>query len=414
MEALHLRIALCASILGSLGAGYRTQNFIVTASTQQLAREIGDAAERFRDELAVEWLGHKLPPWPQPCPITAQVDSRLGAGGATSFMFGSRPVVSGRIGRQGEVPQTAILGGRPYGWEMSIQGSRQRVLDSVLPHEVTHTIFATHFGRPLPRWADEGACTTVEHQSERKKQEHLLYQFLTTNRGIAFNRMFAMTEYPPDILPLYSQGYSLARYLIAQGGKQKYVRYIGDGMATNNWTAATQRHYGFKNLSQLQLTWLDWVRHGYPPVGPNREAGGKTMLADATTNQPKTDQNRELTRSEPGRDETVAVPTPPANPRSGLVGAVPPAQAAVDHGASWYAQHRDRAKTLPANSLVDLPSSPPAMVNIVPTSGTPNVPFRSASRPQPTQGARQVVLEWGRPGPFFTPSLSGPPQTARR
>ncbi len=99
---------------------------------------------------------------------------------------------------------------------MSVQGSHERVLDSVLPHEVTHTIFATHFGRPLPRWADEGACTTVEHPSERNKQTRLLYEFLTTGRGIAFNRMFAMTEYPADILPLYSQGFSLAKFLIAK------------------------------------------------------------------------------------------------------------------------------------------------------------------------------------------------------
>ena len=89
-----------------------------------------------------------------------------------------------------------------------------RILDSVLPHEVTHTIFATHFRRPLPRWADEGACTTVEHHSERQKQQMFLIDFLHTGRGIAFNQMFAMKEYPQDVMPLYSQGYSLARYLV--------------------------------------------------------------------------------------------------------------------------------------------------------------------------------------------------------
>ena len=71
---------------------------------------------------------------------------------------------------------------------MKIQGSRERILDSVLPHEITHTIFATHFGRPLPRWADEGACTTVEHASEKAKQDKLLIQFLLTDRGIPSTR----------------------------------------------------------------------------------------------------------------------------------------------------------------------------------------------------------------------------------
>ena len=129
-----------ALVIVCMGANYRTQNFIVTAASPQLAKEVGDLAEVYRRDLAIEWLGKELPPWQQPCPIQAEAAPHLGAGGQTSFMFQH---------------------GVPFGWEMHIYGSRERVLDSVLPHEVTHTIFATHFGRPLPRWADEGACTTV-------------------------------------------------------------------------------------------------------------------------------------------------------------------------------------------------------------------------------------------------------------
>ncbi len=33
---------------------------------------------------------------------------------------------------------------------MEVIGTPERILDSVLPHEVTHTILATYFGRPLP------------------------------------------------------------------------------------------------------------------------------------------------------------------------------------------------------------------------------------------------------------------------
>ena len=100
--------------------------------------------------------------------------------------------------------------GEVFDWKMNIQGSRERILDSVLPHEVTHTIFASYFRRPLPRWADEGACTTVEHRSEIAKQERNLIEFLKTGRGIPFSQMFAMKEYPSDVMPLYAQGHSLA------------------------------------------------------------------------------------------------------------------------------------------------------------------------------------------------------------
>ena len=224
-------------------AGHRTANFIVEAPTPALARRIGDAAEQYRHDLAVEWLGQPLPRWSRPCPISAQVAPQLGAGGATSFVFDN-----------GEV----------FNWTMTIQGSEERILDSVLPHEITHTIFATHFRQPLPRWADEGACTTVEHPVERARQHRLLVEFLSTGRGIAFPEMFAMREYPADVLPLYSQGYSLARFLIERGGRHKYVAFVGDGLATENWPVALASHYGVGDLAQLQHVWLEWVKKGCP------------------------------------------------------------------------------------------------------------------------------------------------------
>ena len=227
----------------SLAAGYRTANFLVDAPTEALARKIGDAAEQYRHTLALEWLGSPLPRWSRPCPIKAQVAAHLGAGGATSFVFD-----------RGEV----------FNWTMTIQGSEERILDSVLPHEVTHAIFASHFRRPLPRWADEGACTTVEHPVERARQHRLLIEFLTTQRGIAFPDMFAMREYPADVLPLYAQGYSLARYLIDRGGRHKYVAFLAEGLASEDWSAALRMHYGVPTVAQMQLVWLDWVKQGCP------------------------------------------------------------------------------------------------------------------------------------------------------
>ena len=77
----------------------------------------------------------------------------------------------------------------------------------------------------------------------------MLNQFLRTGRGIAFNQMFAMTDYPADIMPLYAQGYSLAEFLIQSGGRRRYVEFLGDGLQSDNWSAAVQRHYGIQDLS---------------------------------------------------------------------------------------------------------------------------------------------------------------------
>ena len=244
-------------------AGYRTTNFVVDAPTPALAKEIGDTAEVCRKSLSIDWLGYEIPQWAEPCPIKASVSPRLGAGGATSFVFSNGDV---------------------SGWRMNIQGSRERVLDSVLPHEVTHTIFATHFRQPLPRWADEGACTTVEHDSEVSKQERMLMDFLKVRpghpgRGIPFSDMFAMTEYPQDVLPLYAQGHSLSVFLIGQKGKREFLSFLADGMNDSNWPRAIKAHYGYEHLLALQNSWLDWVKAGRPQLTPAGD--GATMLAGA-------------------------------------------------------------------------------------------------------------------------------------
>ncbi len=250
MDARLIRPALLAALLMvSMGASYRGPNFIVETADPQMAARISQAAEQFRHDLALEWLGQTLPNWAQPCNMTVQVAPNLGAGGATTFVFDN-----------GEV----------FGWRMTIQGSAERVLDSVLPHEITHMIFASYFRRPLPRWADEGGATSVEHVSEKQKHRQMLVQFLRTGRGIAFGQMFAMTEYPQDVMPLYAQGYSLAEFLIYRGGRQRFVAFLADGMRDGQWPAAVERNYNIHDLTALQNTWVAWVGQGFPAPPPDQ------------------------------------------------------------------------------------------------------------------------------------------------
>jgi hypothetical protein len=239
-----------------------TSHFIVNAPDPVLAQKIGQEAERFRKELAIEWLGHELGEWEDKCPI--HVELSMHCGGETSFAF----------------VMDSNGGSRPRDWKMSIFGTPERLLDSVLPHEVTHTIFASHFGQPLPRWADEGACTVVEHESERAKNHQMLMDFLMSNRGIPFNRMFEMKQYPNDILPLYAQGHSLCKFLIMQKGKRHFLDYVSAGLYAETqgtllqgWNQSTEKFYGYRNLSDLQESWITWVRAGSKEV-PSTDLAG--------------------------------------------------------------------------------------------------------------------------------------------
>jgi len=313
-----------------------------------------------------------MPNWAQPCPITAQVGDHLGAGGATSFVF-----------EHGEV----------YGWRMSIQGSLVRILDSVLPHEVTHTIFATHFRRPLPRWADEGACTTVEHPSEKSKQQMMLIDFLHTNRGIAFNRMFAMKEYPQDVMPLYSQGYSVARYLVAQGGKRKFLTFLGDGMAEENWSQATRKHYGIANLDALQNNWLGWVRKGSPAMNVPDETPTLVAINQPARLQPDVAVAEPRSEAYAPSDEAVVAPAsdqPSVYELASAAKSARPKAKPRSAQPAWRSPRPASAEVASADNAKELQVGPAEIDEVAPVAA------HQSTRPQPIQRPRQVILEWNR------------------
>ncbi|MHC4176503.1 MAG: hypothetical protein ACYSWU_03295 [Planctomycetota bacterium] len=371
MEARSLRAALlAASIVVSMGARSSTPNFIVETPNPRLAQQFAQAAEKHRRELAVQWLGKAMPEWSRPCLITVRVGPHLGAGGATSFVFD---------------------GGEVFGWRMTIQGPAERILDSVLPHEITHMIFASHFRRPLPRWADEGGASSVEHVSERTKHRKMLVHFLRNGRGIAFNRMFAIKEYPPDVMPLYAQGYSLAEFLIQKRGKRAYVDFLGDGLQTGDWSGAVRRHYKIADAGALQNTWLAWVRQGSPRLKPAPKrpeaVPEKQMLAAAPR------------RKWPEPNLVIHVPKQPQP--SYAPGSVIPAGDSGHRSplrlAAASSSYRSKSglKELPASAWHTAGSPPPRVPATAPTPP----PVRSqVTRPQPFQRPRQTPPNRVAPG----------------
>ncbi|MEN6452397.1 MAG: hypothetical protein ABFC96_18065 [Thermoguttaceae bacterium] len=318
----------------SMGASQRSANFIVETADPVFAQQVSKAAEQYRRDLAIAWLGKPMPNWSRPCAMTVQAAPNLGAGGKTTFMF-----------ENGEV----------FGWQMTIQGSQERVLDSVLPHEITHMIFASHFRQPLPRWADEGGATTVEHYTEKNKYRQMLFRYLHTGYGIAFNRMFAMMDYPQNIdetMALYSQGYSVVEYLILLGGRQEYVRFLDDGLKTNDWVGAVQRHYARKDLGTLQNVWLAWVKEGAPL---DKRPEGAVVAASAVV--PVNTANERRPRPEPNLIYHVSDPQPaPPLKTSAVVpvrfpaasAATPPAAAAATPSVAATSVSRSEPQPLPA------------------------------------------------------------------
>jgi hypothetical protein len=219
------------------GASFRSSNFTVEAPSREVAQQVAERAEQCRIRIARAWLGKDLPAWSTPCPIRVRLTPGE-AGGLTSFGFNH-----GRVTDQ----------------SMTVEGRLDRILASALPHEVTHTIFASYFGGPMPRWADEGASLLSEDLRERRRHDQIAIDLLSRRGELPLARLFLIEDYPQDLMSFYGQGYSISRFLIEMGGRPRFLQFVRDGLK-NSWDSATRVHYQLANVRELDRAWRSWHR----------------------------------------------------------------------------------------------------------------------------------------------------------
>jgi hypothetical protein len=287
---LAFNAILLSVALGSVEGEFTSPNFVVHAPTTDIARQVAQAAEESRRKLAIQWYGHEVNNWGEPCVVSVVVGKNLGAGGATRFKF-----------HEGEV----------YGWNMEVQGSLERILDSVIPHEVNHTILACYFRRKVPRWADEGAATVVEHSSEKSRSFDLAEKLVNQGRRIPLRVLLSMTQYPRDndqVLAMYAQGYSLVEFLLQHKGRKHFLNFLNDAHH-RGWDGAIATFYGSKGIEQLEQKWSSWVLAGSPRL--NLPKG--QLLASAGGSGPSP-QPGNVVRSQSPDGDTPPAPSPKRGP----------------------------------------------------------------------------------------------------
>lgn len=198
------------------------------------------AAETARIHSAVFWSGAPLPgDWSTPCPITVRAASHSG-GGVTQFRF-----------EHGEV----------FDWSMTIEGTRDSLLNDVLPHEVDHAVRASLVRHPIERWLDEGCASLFE--SEQTKQE-LRKQARSVPGSIISDRWLQSHEYPaePDeLMAVYSVGLSLVEFLLTQKSPPALLEFQKQSGPVE------QRLQSIYNLSvpQLRSRWESWRASNFTP-----------------------------------------------------------------------------------------------------------------------------------------------------
>jgi hypothetical protein len=324
-------VLVAIAVFTSMGAQYRTTNFMVYAPTPQIAQQVGQYAEHYRKQKAIEWLGYEMPTWPQPCPLKVQV-TMDGPSGATSFVF---------------APQGGVTS-----QHMEIQGPLDRLLNSVLPHEITHTVFAYFFRRPVPRWADEGGAVLSEDDIELDRHDKLVRQILNHGQQFPLRRLLALTDYPQQrdrVMCLYAQGFSLAHYLVYMSDRQRYLKFVAQGMS-QGWDNAAHTFYGYRSVEELEGAWLKHLRDtkgvSVMQLAANKARGLQVAQADPVK---RTIVRTTLPPAEPLTPTPIYRGVPPTAGQEGQhfgdapQGYLPPPQG----GQGWQPSNAPRVQLLP-------------------------------------------------------------------
>lgn len=232
-----------------------TPNFRVAAPTTRLAQLVANAAEQHRDNLANQWLGSPLPRWTAPCQITVHHS----ATGNSHAIFN-------------------FAGGKVLSREMELAGPLEQILGSLLPHQVMHAVLADHFGKAIPRWADEGIAQLAEDATSQEQYRASLLRRVRESGLPTSPREFLETRgYPARDLPgFYHQSHGLCEFLLTRKDRTALLAFVASGM-NDGWGSALQQHYGFANFQAFESAWFAYLRKPTPGDDPARNELEKVL-----------------------------------------------------------------------------------------------------------------------------------------
>jgi hypothetical protein len=142
-----------------------------------------------------------------------------------------------------------------------------KMLDAVVPHEVTHVVLADLFpSRQIPRWADEGMAVLSEPPAEQALRVRDLADPL--DKDVLFRLDALMTsDYPGGTYwaLYYAQSVSLTRYLSELGTPPQFVRFVRATQGSNIDTALRQT-YKIDGVADLEARWKAHARASLNPA----------------------------------------------------------------------------------------------------------------------------------------------------
>jgi hypothetical protein len=210
----------------------RSANFIVLADDADLAAEVLVQAERYRRQIAEEWLGEALPDGIG----AAMINVRISAIEDSGLTWATDPASARRYHRV---------------W---LTTSSPQATGAVLKHELTHVVLATWMPQRLPPWAEEGAASRYDDASRVAQRRRALEWFARSGNWPRLIHVLEDDTIAADDLASYAVAASLSEFLLQRGDKATLLRFAAAGRRLG-WDETLRTHYRIEDVDALQLAW---------------------------------------------------------------------------------------------------------------------------------------------------------------
>jgi hypothetical protein len=232
-----------------------SDNFVVYAPTQELADEVLKKSETLRTKLARAWLDKELAPGVG----AAMIHVSLANGESHGFTWPkSQP-------------------DEKY-HSVTIKSSREKALNIILPHELTHALMATEFGGRLPRWANEGVACFQDGSEILGNRRQSLYRFAQTAQWPSLEIVLRQESCKSDDYSYFTVASSITEFLLERESPKTFFAFAMEGQE-KGWEFAARTHYEFHSVHDLESKWHEWVRQSLQTGNQDRRGADQTRMS---------------------------------------------------------------------------------------------------------------------------------------
>lgn len=232
-----------------LAAGFQhDENFTILAEDELLAADVLASANRFRQQVANDWLRLELPPSVGETVIHVTLSSEEDRGLTWAIDSPNRSM-----------------------HKIWLTTSRDRANGSTLQHEIAHIVLATRYPQRLPAWADEGIAGTYDEQDRINTRRQIIQWYAQTENWPTLESVFQMPAIINTDKKAYSVAASVTEFLLTRADKPTFVEFAAAGQQAG-WDRALQDFYKIESVAALQQAWQAWASGSKLASVPNRQA----------------------------------------------------------------------------------------------------------------------------------------------